>query len=99
MPSYHYDALYDGFNRWGSSNKRALVMPDLKPELALYNDVPAMMRRLDLLLTGGTLPKEQHEIIREAVEQVNDTMWQWKEERARMAIYLIAGAPEFGVLK
>ncbi len=99
VPSYHFNSLYSGFNRWGSSNRRALVLPDLKPELALYDDVPAMMRRLDLLLTGGTLPNEQHEIIREAVEQVNSTMWQWKEERARMAIYLIAGAPEYGILR
>ncbi len=99
VPSYHFDALSGGFNRWGSNNPRALVMPDLKPELALYNDVPALMRRLDLLLTGGTLPNEQHEVIREAVEQVNSTMWQWKEERVRMAIYLIAGAPEYGVLR
>jgi uncharacterized protein (DUF1800 family) len=99
VPSYHFDALSGGFNRWGSNNRRALVLPDLKPELALYSDVPALMRRLDLLLTGGTLPPEQHEVIREAVEQVNSTMWQWKEERVRMAIYLIAGAPEYGVLR
>jgi len=99
VPSYHFEALTNGFNRWGSNNPRALVMPDLAPEVALYNDVPAMMRRLDLLLTGGTLPKEQHEIIREAVEAVNSSMWQWKQERARMAIYLIAGAPEYGVLR
>jgi hypothetical protein len=66
---------------------------------ALYDDVPALMRRLDLLLTGGTLPNQQNEVIREAVEQVNSTMWQWKEERVRMAISLIAGAPEYGILR
>jgi uncharacterized protein (DUF1800 family) len=99
VPSYHFNSLIYGFNRWGSNNKKALVLPDLKPELALYDDIPAMMRRLDLLLTGGALSPQQHEVIREAVEQVNPTMWQWKEERARMAIYLIAGAPEYGILR
>ena len=99
VPSYHFQSLMTGFNRWGSSNPRAVVMPDLKPEIALDEDVPAMMRRLDLLLTGGTLSNQQHEIIREAVEQVNSGMWQWKQERARMAIYLIAGAPEYGILQ
>jgi hypothetical protein len=62
-------------------------------------DVPALMRRLDLLLTGGTLPKEQHQVIREAVEQINPDMWEWKKARIEMAIYLIASSPEFAVLR
>ena len=98
-PNYYASALQYGFNRWGSSNHRALVLPQLKPELLLVEDVPAMMRRLDLLLTGGTLPNEQHQVIREAVEQINDSMWEWKQERVRMAIYLIAAAPEFAILR
>jgi uncharacterized protein (DUF1800 family) len=99
VPSYHFEALMNGFNRWGSNRRAALVLPDLLPEFELAGDVPALMRRLDLLLTGGTLPNAQHEIIREAVEQLQPGMWQWKEERVRMAIYLIAGAPEYGILR
>lgn len=99
MPNYYLDALHYGFNRWGSNNKSALVLPQLTSELALYNNVPALLRHLDLILTGGTLPKEQHQIIREAVESIDSQIYQWKSERIRMAIYLIAGAPEFGVLR
>ena len=103
VPSYYFESLTFGFNRWGSSDKRALIMPDLRPELALAEDVPALMRRLDLLLTGGILPKEQHEVIREAVEQVGvwtrGPQWDWQAERVRLAIYLIAGAPEYGILR
>jgi len=98
VPNYYFSALQYGFNRWGSDNPKAVVAPHLAPEMALYNDVPALMRRLDLLLTGGTLPNAQHQVIREAVEQIDDSMWQWKQERIRMAIYLIAAAPEFAVL-
>ena len=99
IPNYYLSALEDGFNRWGSSSARAIVRPNLTAELALVNDVPALLRRLDLLLTGGTLPNEQHQVIREAVEQINETMYEWKKRRIEMAVYLIVAAPEFGVLK
>ncbi len=99
LPNYFLNSLQNGFNRWGSSNPRAIVRPQLAAELALVNDVPALLRRLDLLLTGGTLPKEQHQVIREAVEQIDSDIWQWKQERVRMAIYLIVSSPEFAILK
>lgn len=100
VPNYYYRALHGwDFNRWGSENRRALVKPNLSAEMKLVNDVPALMRRLDLLLTGGTLPKEEHQVIREAVEAIHSDMWEWKQERVAMAIYLIATSPEFGVIK
>jgi uncharacterized protein (DUF1800 family) len=99
VPNYYYWALRGGFNRWGSDKRRELVRPDLSNEMKLVEDVPALMRRLDLLLTGGTLPKEEHEVIREAVEAITTDMWEWKQERVHMAIYLISTSPEFGILK
>lgn len=99
VPNYYLWALENGFNRWGSEHPRELVMPVFTTELRLVNDVPALMRRLDLLLTGGTLPKEQHQVIREAVQAITTEMWEWKLERVRMAAYLISTAPEFGILK
>lgn len=99
VPNYYFEALNgNGFNRWGG-NSRTLVKPNFANELKLINDVPALMRRLDLLLTGGTLPNEQHQVIREAVEAITPDMWEWKLERVRMAIYLISTSPEFGILR
>ncbi|MEA3211823.1 MAG: hypothetical protein QOE70_4880 [Chthoniobacter sp.] len=98
VPNYYFEALRGGFNRWGG-NTRELVKPNFSTELKLVNDVPALLRRLDLLLTGGTLPNEQHQVIREAVESITEDMWEWKLERVRMAIYLISTSPEFGILR
>jgi hypothetical protein len=59
-----------------------------------------LLRRLDLLLTGGTLPNEQHQVVREAVEKITSAVTKdWQTERVRMAIYLITTAPEFGILR
>jgi uncharacterized protein (DUF1800 family) len=99
VPNYYYSALRNGFNRWGSKDPREIVRPSYAAELKLVEDVPALLRRLDLLMTGGMLPKEQHQVIREAVEQIRTNMWEWKLERVRMAIYLIATSPEFAILK
>lgn len=99
LPNYYLSALENGFNRWGSNNSKEIVRPHLDAELALVEDVPALLRRLDLLLTGGMLSNEQHQLIREAVGQIDSSMWDWKVERVRMAIYLIVSSPEFAVLK
>lgn len=98
LPNYYLWALSHGFNRWGG-NAREVVKPNFTTELKLVNDVPALLRRLDLLLTGGTLPNEQHQVIREAVEAIHEDMWEWKLQRVRMAIYLISTSPEFGILR
>lgn len=99
VPNYHFWAVRQGFNRWGDSNPAYVVRGQFGPEKALINDVPALLRRLDLVMTGGTLPPEQHQIIREAVEGINSTMWDWQNERLYMAVYLIASTPEFAVLR
>jgi uncharacterized protein (DUF1800 family) len=99
LPNYYLSALRNGFNRWGSDNRKEIVRPHFDAELALVEDVPALLRRLDLLLTAGTLSAEQHEVIREALEKIDSSMWQWKLERVRMAVYLIVSSPEFGILR
>jgi uncharacterized protein (DUF1800 family) len=97
LPNYYFNAVRHGFNRWGHENPRMLVMPQLRAEFALWNDVPALLRRLDLVLTGGTLDPVQHQTIREAVEAINSTHWDWKRERIFTAIYLIATLPETAI--
>ena len=86
--------------RSAGTDPSTLVTASFTNELALVNDVPALMRRLDLLLTGGTLSNEQHQVIREAVEKITSTVTtDWQMERVRLAIYLITAAPEYGILR
>jgi uncharacterized protein (DUF1800 family) len=62
-------------------------------------DPDALLRRLDLVLTGGTLAPEQFQIIREAMLRIGTYTWQWHKERLRLAIYLIVTSPDFNVLR
>ena len=62
-------------------------------------DPDPLLRRLDLALTGGTLPPQQFQIIREAMLRINTSGWQWHRERLRLAIYLITTSAEFNVLR
>lgn len=101
-PNFYFDALTYGFNP-GLEAQGAEVRVQLNPELALADNVPALMRRLDMVLTGGTLPAEQHQIIREAVEAIQVTpitnYYNYKFERVHMAIYLISTSPEFAMIR
>ena len=101
IPNYYYNILQHGFfNRNGSSNPNELIYVDYAEELALAGDAPALLRRLDLLLTGGNLPNEQHQVIREAVEKITPaSIANWQTERVRMAVYLITAAPEYAMLR
>lgn len=97
VPNYYFNAVRWGFNRWGHENPRMLVMPQLAPEFALWNDIPALLRRLDLVLTGGTLDPIQHQTIREAVEAIDSDHWDWQRERIYTAIYLMSTLPESAI--
>ncbi|NBV32553.1 MAG: DUF1800 family protein [Proteobacteria bacterium] len=99
IPNYHLRALQYGFNRSNPKDPADLVMPQLNTELALASDVPALLRRLDLLLMGGSLPNAQHQLIREAVQGIPTTLARWQDERIRMAIYLIVASPDYAVLR
>lgn len=97
IPNYYFNAVRWGFNRWGHEDPRMLVMPQLAPEFALWNDIPGLLRRLDLVLTGGTLDPIQHQTIREAVEAIDSDHWDWQRERIYTAIYLMSTLPESAI--
>jgi uncharacterized protein (DUF1800 family) len=113
-PNYFWNAIANDLHRWGAGNANYAVRLNLTNELALIvpanlisQDVPnvaaydpdALLQRLDLALTGGTLSPPQFQIIREAMERVNAPTWHWHRERLRLGIYLIATSPDFNVLR
>ena len=69
---------------------------DYTTELNLANDIPALLDRLDLLLTHDTLRDSTREIITEALEAIPSI---FPEARVETAILLIAVSPEFAVLE
>ena len=60
-------------------------------------DPDPLIRRLDLVLTGGTLEPESFQIIRETLARIGPGNWDWHEHRLKLAIYLIICSPEFSV--
>lgn len=62
-------------------------------------DPDALLRRLDLQLTGGMLRPEQLQILREALVRLRFPTWEWHHERVRRAITLIVNSPDFAVLR
>ena len=112
-PNYFWNAIPGDLHRYGHGNAAYVVRLNVTNELAMIcpaaqinADVPggpaadpdALVRRLDLALTGGTLSPPQFQIIREAMFRVGISSWQWHRERLRLAIYLIVTSPDFNVL-
>lgn len=113
-PNYFRNALSgNNLHRYGSAAEHAVRL-NLDAELAMIvpagqigDDVPAgpaidpdpLLRRLDLVLTGGTLEPEQFQIIREAMLRIPPGSWKWHQERLNLAIYLIVTSAEFNVLR
>lgn len=110
-PNYFWRIL-DGLHRWGASASKNVRLnidqemllnvppeavdepdPDVEPL-----DPDALIRRLDLVLTGGTLSPESFQIIREALNRIGPgSGWDWPRNRLKLAIYLIVSSPEFAV--
>ena len=75
------------------------MRPNFAPELALVNDPDALVRRLDLVLTGGSLSPREFSVVRDAVARIPTNVWEWENERVWLAAYLIVTSPEFCVLR
>ena len=112
-PNYFWNAIWDGLARWGVGRddystylnldqEMALNVPpaavnDPSPSVAAL-DPDALIRRLDLVLTGGTLAPANLQTIREALVRIGPgSTWDWPKKRLKLAIYLIVTSPEFAV--
>ena len=113
-PNHYWNAILGDLHRWGSGNAAYSVRLNLSQEFLLVvpanqlnADVPnvapfdpdPLLRRLDLVLTGGQLTPRQFQIIRETLERLPRPSWQWHREYLRAAIYLVVTSPEFCVQK
>ena len=111
-PNYFWGAITGGLHRWGASadknvrlnltqemllNVPAASVNDPSPSLQAL-DPDSLIRRLDLVLTGGTLTPRSFQIIREALLRIGPgSGWEWPKNRLKLAIYLIVSSPEFAV--
>jgi len=60
-------------------------------------DPDPLLRRLDLVLTGGTLTPRNFQTIREAMMRIGPGTYHWPLARLKTGIYLILTSPEFAV--
>lgn len=112
-PNYYWNAIDGGLHRWGVGvaarntvlnlgqerllNVPAEVVGDSDPSVQPLDPDP-LIRRLDLVLTGGTLGPESFRIIREALVRIGPgSGWEWPDNRLKLAIYLIVCSPEYSV--
>ena len=112
-PNYFWNSIGGDLHRYGHGRAEYVVRLSLNQELGMIapaaqiiqdvpagppGDIDALLRRLDLVLTGGTLTPQHFQLIREAMERVGPPSWQWHRERLRLAIYLIVTSADFNVL-
>ena len=92
-------------NFWGSAIRGELMdidgdqaSLDLSDEIALVNDLPALIARLDIILTRGALSAEAEEIIQRTLRQARDDN-ATDQEVVELALYLFLNSPDFAVLR
>jgi hypothetical protein len=100
-PNYYNTAILSGLHRWGTADPQRNTKLNLDHEITLVGDanIDELLRRLDLVLTAGSLSPRQFQIIREAVLRISTSTWDWQNERLRLAIWLIVISPEYCVLR
>jgi uncharacterized protein (DUF1800 family) len=112
-PNYFWNAINGGLYRWGQPRPDRNVKLNLTQEMLMnvqasdvndpYPLTPPLnpdplIRRLDLVLTGGTLTPKSFQIIREALNRIGPgSAYEWPRDRLKLAIYLIVSSPEFAV--
>jgi len=109
-PNYFWNAITGGLHRWGASAARTVrlnLVTEMQLNCANVNDPhyptgeakdpDALLRRLDLALTGGTLDPRTFQIIREGMLRIGQGNYDWHIKRLQLGIYLIVTSPEFAV--
>ncbi len=112
-PNYFWTGITGGLHRWGVGIAARTTRLNLDQEMRLNVpeeavgdpsasvealDPDPLIRRLDLVLTGGTLTPESFRIIREAVLRVGPSSgWDWPKNRLKLAIHLIVCSAEFSI--
>jgi hypothetical protein len=111
-PNYFWNSIDGGLHRWGVGTAAYATRLNLTPELLLTapnytpgnytppgpaSDPDALLRRLDLVLTGGTLTPRNFQIIREAMLRIAPGSFDWAIRRVKLGTYLIVTSPEFAV--
>jgi uncharacterized protein (DUF1800 family) len=112
--NHYWNSILGDLHRWGAGSANYSVKLNLDQEMKMVvpanvisQDVPnvqpfdpdPLIRRLDLVLTGGQLSPRQFQIIRETLERLPRPNWQWHREYLRVAIYLVITSPEFSIMK
>lgn len=87
-----YDALMDN---WMDNNP--YVSFDYYQLEPLARDNEVLLNELDLLLTHGNLSDDMRQIIKEALDEL---YWsEYKENRVRLALYLMLISPDYNIFK
>ncbi len=91
-------------NFWGNALREDLMdLPgdqarlDLTDEIALANNIPALIDRLDIILTRGNLADGARQIIQQTVTQASAIASD--REIVELALYLFLNSPDFAVLR
>ena len=101
-PNYFYNSIVSrDLHRWGTAESTRTVRPNFTQEDTLATtDVDALIRRLDLHLTCGSLTPREFQLIREAVLKVDSSVvFNWQTERVNLAVYLFVTSPQFSILR
>ncbi|MEL7122474.1 MAG: DUF1800 family protein [Bacteroidota bacterium] len=67
---------------------------DFSAEETLVNDPDQLINRLDIILANGLLTEGTKSIIKNAIQQLDNT-----DDKLRMAMYLILISPDYAILK
>ena len=99
--NYYDNAIRYGLHRWGNGDPNRVVRCNTTNELAMVDDMDALIRRLDLTLTYGTLSPREFQAIKEATERITPAIHgsNYSTERMYLAIYAIVTSPEFCVMR
>lgn len=98
-PNFITDFILD---RTGSSTGPPTFVPDYSGEMAIANDPPMLVARLDTLLTGGQMTDAERSAIEAAVssiEIIESSAADDRRKRVQVAILMVMGTASYGIIR
>lgn len=83
---------------WTEYPENAMIL-DFTEELDLADEPDALIRKLVTKMIGAPLSPKSFQIIREAVQEIEEYGDYWQRDRVNMAAYLIGASTDYNIFK
>lgn len=83
----------------GGDDEVERFTPDYSPQLALAEDVPALVEHLNIIMTAGQMTEAEIAIVEETIAEINPDEDKDRLARVKIGVLMVASLPSYAIIE